>query len=372
MNRAQVRANDDDAQFAQRVAAFLACAPVTQSSVPNLITRIDSVGDDAWRLPVTINDAEKNGSWVCSPHVAYVRYAAEETRRLGNPLLGAPLAALCHAAGSILRMGRIDQAIGLNNWTLSTNLFPRLAAARLRATLDECVQRWPHHAIWIRSLNARDTGDWLTALEAQHCLLVPSRQVYLYDRIDLQRSPHADLRRDLRLLQQTALTASPAAEWSSADFLQAERLYARLYLEKYSALNPAYSARWLQCWSGAGLLELVGYRDAGGTLVAVVGMFGHGDLMTAPIVGYDTSLPQRLGLYRLLMATVYRAAALSGRRINLSAGAAQFKRQRGGVGTMEYSAVYVRHLRRRRRLPVRMLSLLARRVGEPLLRRYEL
>jgi len=72
------------------------------------------------------------------------------------------------------------------------------------------------------------------------------------------------------------------------------------------------------------------------------------------------------------MATVYRQAALRGLRINLSAGAAGFKRLRGGIGTMEYSAVYVAHLRGRRRHSVRLLGSIASRIGEPLLKRYEL
>ena len=87
---------------------------------------------------------------------------------------------------------------------------------------------------------------------------------------------------------------------------------------------------------------------------------------------YNTSLPQRLGLYRLLMATVYERAARLRQRINLSAGAARFKRLRGGIGTMEYSAVYVRHLPKNRRRAVAVLGALTRRIGEPIMRRFEL
>lgn len=357
-------------EFAARVAAYLDCAPVTQHAVPNLITRIDCVGQGATRMPVTVNDGGSNGSWVCSPHVTYVRYAAEEAARFGHPLIGGPLALLCHALGRPLRWAGIDRAVALNNWTLSTNLFPPLDARALRGWVGECTARWPDHAIWVRSLNGNHTADWLRELQARGWLLVPSRQVYLYDQ--LSPRDHVNLRRDLRLLKDTALVPSCAPQWNEADFREAGRLYALLYLRKYSALNPAYSARWLQAWSQAGLLDLTGFRDRRGALVAVVGTFSLGHLMTAPIVGYDTSLPQRLGLYRLLMATVYRDAMRSGRRINLSAGAAEFKRLRGGVASMEYSAVFVHHLPRRRQLPVRLLAQLARRIGEPLLRRYAL
>jgi len=97
-----------------------------------------------------------------------------------------------------------------------------------------------------------------------------------------------------------------------------------------------------------------------------------GGTVTAPIVGYDTHLPQRLGLYRLLMATVYDRAADLGCRINLSAGAAGFKRLRGGLGVIEFSAVYSRHLPQPQRRALDLLAGVTRHIGEPLMRRFEL
>ncbi|MGR5415062.1 hypothetical protein ACPV52_20615, partial [Vibrio astriarenae] len=83
-----------------------------------------------------------------------------------------------------------------------------------------------------------------------------------------------------------------------------------------------------------------GFRDADGVLRAVVGVFGQGPLLTAPLVGYDTTWPQSAGLYRLLMAHVLRTTMARDAELNLSAGAAHFKRLRGGVPAIEMSAVY--------------------------------
>jgi hypothetical protein len=116
----------------------------------------------------------------------------------------------------------------------------------------------------------------------------------------------------------------------------------------------------------------MGFRDERGALQAVVGVFAIGRTLTAPIVGYDTAQPQRLGLYRLLMAAVYDLAARSEYRINLSAGAAGFKRLRGGTGTIEYSAVYTRHLSRDRQRAVDMLATMASGIGEPIMRKFKL
>ena len=95
-------------------------------------------------------------------------------------------------------------------------------------------------------------------------------------------------------------------------------------------------------------------------------------LAAVRIVGYDTALPQKAGLYRLATACAYRACIEHGWRLNFSAGAAGFKRLRGGIPSIEYSAVHARHLPRRTRMAVASLSAGTCRIGVPLLRRYRL
>ena len=323
-------------------------------------------------MPVTVNSSEPNNPWICSPHTAYARYAVEELDRFGHPMLTKPLGGLCRAAGSYLWNSHIDDAVAVNNWLLSTNLYPPSDRVALHSWISEATQRWPAHAIWFRSLNPRYTQDWIRELTDVGCLLIPSRQVYLYDRIALDDRHPQNLWRDLRLLKTSKMGISPTHCWTTPDFERAAELYGLLYLKKYSGLNPDYSAAFLRIWSEAGLLDLTGFRDCEGILQAVIGTFSRGGTITAPIVGYNTAEPQRRGLYRLLMASVFRSAALTDRRINLSAGAAEFKRLRGGVGTIEFSAVYVRHLPKFRQRAVSILSFLARRIGEPFMKRFEL
>jgi hypothetical protein len=357
-------------EYAAKVTAYLQTVAV--SGIPNLATTVAWVGEGDERAPVSVNASETQDTWVCSPHTAYVRYAVEELRRFGHPLLTGPLTALCGALGRYLRRAKVDHAVAINNWLLSTNLYPRLDAPLLGRWHREALDRWPDHAIWFRSLNTRYAAPWIDALTQAGFMLIPSRQVYLYDRIDRHAAHPANLRRDLQLLAAPPLVRSDAADWSPADFARAAQLYAFLYLEKYSPLNPAYSAGFLQSWQRAGLFELHGYRDAAGELQAIIGLFVLGGTVTAPIVGYDTHLPQRLGLYRLLMASVYDRAAELNCRINLSAGAAGFKRLRGGVGAIEFSAVYARHLPRHRRRALNLLAGVTRHIGEPIMRRFEL
>jgi|HubBroStandDraft_1064217.scaffolds.fasta_scaffold01112_8 hypothetical protein len=354
------------------VDTFLRSAQISADSIRNLKTQVLSIGAGDYRMPVTVNSSEPNNTWICSPHTAYARYAIEELDRFGHPMLTKPLGRLCRAAGHYLWNSHIDDAVAVNNWLLSTNLYPPCDARALRSWINEASQRWPGHAIWFRSLNPRYTQDWIRELTNVGCVLIPSRQVYLYDRIALDGRHPQNLWRDMRLLKTSQMDVSPSSNWTSLDFERAAELYGQLYLVKYSSLNPDYSSAFLRIWSEAGLLDLNGFRDSGGVLQAVIGTYSRGDTVTAPIVGYNTAEPQRRGLYRLLMASVFRSAALTHRRINLSAGAAEFKRLRGGIGTIESSAVYVRHLPNSRQRSVSILSFLARRIGEPFMKRFEL
>jgi hypothetical protein len=354
------------------VDTYLRHGQISADAIGNLKTEVSYVGVDDYRVPVTVNSSEPDNTWICSPHTAYARYAIEELERFGHPMLTKPLGGLCHFAGRYLWNSRIDDAVAVNNWLLSTNLYPPSNRAALGHWISEATQRWPRHAIWFRSLNPRYTQDWIREVIDAGCVLIPSRQVYLFDRITLDDRHPQNLWRDMRLLKTNQLEASPSRDWTSLDFERAADLYGQLYLKKYSSLNPDYSAAFLRIWSQARLLDLNGFRDGAGILQAVIGTFSSGDTITAPIVGYNTAEPQRRGLYRLLMASVFQSAALTGRRINLSAGAAEFKRLRGGIGTIESSAVYVRHLPKLRQRSVTTLSFLARRIGEPFMKRFEL
>lgn len=358
-------ANADASEFARNAERFGAihCDTASVAFAGNLATRSELLRAGELTMPAAVNDGEPDNAWVCSPLTTYYRYALEEMQRNLHPLLSKPLALLCHACGHALERARIDRAVALNNWLLSTNLYPPLQLQPLGRLVDAALQRWPRHALWFRSLNAEQNGDWLEALRALGFVLIPSRQVYLFGDLHAVVRQHENLKRDLRLLRETPLQYVDQPVLCDEDYVRIADLYGRLYLEKYSRLNPQYSPRFMQRWHQAGLLKFKLFRDADNTLQAVVGMFRQGSTITAPIVGYNTDLPRSLGLYRLLMASVFEEAMATGATVNLSAGAAHFKRLRGGKPAIEYSAVFARHLPVCARHAISLLRLLATSIG---------
>lgn len=179
-------------------------------------------------------------------------------------------------------------------------------------------------------------------------------------------------RRDLRLLESGECEIVEHEDLRAADMDAFARLYEQLYIEKYTPLNPRYTARYLAACHARGLLRFHGLRERStGCWRGVLGCFERDGVLTAPVVGYDTRLSLKRGLYRSLMALVLRETARRGLLLNLSAGAGSFKRLRGGEPCAEYTAVFHAHLPRTRRLPWEILAALSNRVGLPLAWRME-
>jgi hypothetical protein len=362
------------ASFAARTAAFesLHVGVATRCFVTNIEAQVETIDAGPLKLPVTVNDAGWENAWVCSPLTTYSRYALEETRRLAPGMLVRPLSGVLGIADRCLRHAQLDCAVSINNWLISTNLYPPARGIDFDVLAASSQARWPRQAIWFRSLNMEQHADWLQALSAAGFQFIPTRQVYLFRDMKQKAAKHQNLRRDLQLLRTTPLVAVGHDEFTDTDFVRSEKLYAQLYIDKYSHLNPRYTAQFLNAWHQTGLLEFAGFRDHTGELCAVIGMFGQGSLLSAPIVGYDTARPQSTGLYRLLMARVLRTTIERDAELNLSAGAAHFKRLRGGEPAIEFSAVFSRHLPSATRRTLAGLRMLTAGLGVPIMRRYQL
>ena len=360
--------NVTTAPISQQARAFelLHQGQPTRPFVANLDAEVHQVEAGPYSFPATLELPCESNAWVVSPATTYCRYAVEESERLAPAWLRPPLRAATAWAAREMQITGLGCAVSVNNWLISTNLYPPIEAPMVEILRDHGIARWSTSALWFRSLNWVQHGPWLDALIAAGFQLIPTRQVYLFQ--DLKTSRNKDLRRDLALMRKTALQPVAHQEFEPADFARSERLYAQLYLEKYSTLNPAYTAEFLRTWHHAGLLRMAGWRDADGQMQAVVGIFSQGDVSTAPIVGYNTGLPQSLGLYRLLMAQAFRHAIENQTLLNLSAGASGFKRLRGGMPAIEYSAVYARHLSLRSRRFLWTLHALTSYFGVPLMK----
>lgn len=324
-------------------------------------------------LPISINENEYANSYVCSPYTHYITYAREELVVIQQAWLRKALSLLIDIFSSFCKWCQINRTVYVNNWLLSTNLYPELDSAYSAAILEFLAERFPRHSIVFRSLNTYSNKSLLGALQESGCALVPGRQVYLVHPSDPTGIPAKArwlLKRDLGLLHKQGYAVLDAEAIADEDVPRLVELYNALYLQKYSLCNPMFNERFLLLALRQKILHLVALKKDG-RIDAVLGYFCRNGIMTTPLFGYDTTLPQEIGLYRMLSAVLFTRARENGHLLNESSGAAQFKRNRGAVGVIEYSAAYTRHVSWRRRLCWSTLATLLERVGVPLLKKYK-
>lgn len=353
--------------------------PLMRDGVPahiaNADTRVAVVRVDDLALPATVNDAQWENSYVCAPYNHYVDYAREELKTLGEPLAEAALGAALHGIGLALRLGEINRVVHVNNWLLSTNLYPPLTRAQIGAVTRMLVARFPTHAIVWRSVNTVGGEALWQAFEDEGYQSIASRQLYYQYPADdaFYNHDHRKIwRKDLKLLRNSPYELLGPAELTEADLPRLKALYDQLYLEKYSLHNPQFTLRYLSTALATGTLELRALRHREtGSLDGVAGFFVRNGALTTPLFGYDIHLPQAVGLYRMLTVVMYQEAQARGLLLNMSSGAAGFKRSRGGRGNIEASMVYHAHLPPHRQATWALLAGLINGVAVPLMRHYK-
>ncbi|MNI19825.1 hypothetical protein D3C73_732720 [compost metagenome] len=263
----------------------------------------------------------------------------------------------------------------MNNWLLSTNLYPELNEKQAQAVVSFVRAAFPNHSIVFRSLNATTNAALMKELGQSGCRMVPSRQVYLL-------SPHLVhasnskvrwlIKRDFGLIAKHGYEVLSPEQLTEADMPRLVELYNQLYLDKYSRYNPQFSENFFKLAWSKKLLNLYALHNREeGRIDAVLGFFSRNGIMTTPVFGYDTSLPKALGLYRMLSAVLIGLARDHGYLLHESSGAAQFKRNRGANSDIEYSAVFDKHLPLYRRIGWTFLGAVLRGIGVPLMRKYK-
>jgi len=342
--------------------------------IGNLETEMLLLDTGTHQFPVSVNRGEgiANNCYVVSPLAAYGAYAQEEVKRMNPTQLRRPLAWLLRGVSALLRSIHADRTVQINNWLLSTNLYPdSWEGADLPEITALLAASFPQSTFTFRSLNPQCNGPLLMRLKALGYVAIPSRQVYIFDgRAGDEAAFRArhDTRKDAALLARSRYRVRRGGELKDEDFVRLEELYNLLYLEKYCQLNPHYKAAWLRRGHQEGWLQLRVLQSPEGRIDGVVGWFATEATLSAPIVGYDTALPIKLGLYRQLTQLCFQEAGARRLVLNFSSGAPQFKRMRGGQPQIEVSMVYVKHLPWKNRIIWGLLGLLMRTIAAPIMK----
>lgn len=300
-------------------------------------------------LPITINDADYQNSYVCSPYSFYVSYALESLDLIQNPSLRQMTKHSLQRLSKILRHGGMNKVVMVNNWPFSTNLYPQLDSHELKAVIQTLTHAFPDHAILFRSINFALNADECQVFKEIGAHFIASRQIYI---TNTQTTPLFDTRifkSDLRLLNKTDYSLIDGSEICEKDYPRILELYQSVYIDKYSKLNPQLNLHFIELALKQQILHIKALKKEG-QIDGVVGYFCREGVMTCPFFGYDREKPQELGLYRLLSTILMLEAKKNNKIFHQSAGASFYKQVRRAESHLEYLVVYDKHLSYRRKL----------------------
>ncbi|MFZ3000766.1 MAG: hypothetical protein WA071_10555 [Undibacterium umbellatum] len=300
--------------------------------------------------PVTfLDNSTWQESYVASPRSTWLRYPRQEILRdasaakaqaikLGSCAILGPLSALFKAS-------KLDQAAIIANHLVSTNLYSDWTASEISKVTDKLLETYPQRPLMMRNICPQVNPELTESLLAKGWQLFPSRMIYLCDPQQASVWKHNHVKQDARLLDHPVVEVLGHETLQMHDIAVLQQLYRQLFIDKHSYLNPDFSAAFFELCLETEFLEMHALRWQG-KLVGVLGIYTHPEQgwLTTPLIGYDTSLPKELGLYRRLMALLLKTAKDKKLKLHYSSGASQFKRARGGIPQLEYTAIYNRHL----------------------------
>ena len=342
----------DQACWGAYVRALAQAAPRAALANAAFELRVLQLRDRAFPLVAPISGA----CWLTSLATTYGQAARDEVAREVHGMQAAVFMALSHLAEGVLRLTKADHVVFANHLLFSTSLYGDWAGEDIEPALAALRAAFPKRAIVWRSLNL-DEHTALAALMTRHGgRRLLSRIVWRLADPARDWAPRRDARDDRQLLETHNLRVESAREVADDDLLPVLAFYNDIYLAKYSRTNPAYQPALLRAAIESGVLTLRLIRNEAGALEAFTAEHVYQGALVNPMLGYDRTLPQARGLYRIAMAVSAERAIAEGLSVNYSAGAGAFKRNRGARPTLEFSMIFDAHLPFWRRLSYRCLA----------------
>ncbi len=316
-----------------------------KSLIRNCQAKLETIDLEGYRIICTVNEKPSHSSWTISLYAMIIDYGKDELAKLSlmNRII---MNALRRSIAVLLHLVSIDKLVGIGNETLSTNLISEGFKSLNIAQLTEVASnRYPKYSFMIRSLNPHHHCELMKPLKDSGWLFLTNRQIYLIDQPELALK-HKDSKKDLKLLDDGRYYFEELTHASDfRDYQDAEDLYNRLYLDKHSKSNVQFTALLLQKAVQGHFIKLYLLKDTSShRAVGCLGMVIKDGILTVPVLGYDLDLPLSEGLYRRLSIFITLYCKKKGLRQHLSAGAPNFKRSRGATSSLEYIAIYCKHL----------------------------
>lgn len=337
-------ANDEDAKQVKEY--FL---PIFKQQIKDMIQNVDAkifiLKIDDLLLPITVNEKEYDNAYVASNYVS-VQLLKEYVDKLKSPFISFFAKPVMSLLGLLLKGIKINKMVYVNNWLCSTCLQPELSLGQVERLTGFLTKHFQDHMILFRSLHDYKGEHLLASLKKVYYRLVCIRQIYFFDYqkehlFDNRAKRHH--KSDSTLARKENYQVIEKEELQESDYARILRLYQMVYIDKYTRYSPEFTENFLKGILGTPNIFLRALKK-NGKIDGFVALFKKNHEMIICFLGYDTSLPQALGMYRMIMDLALQEAKKMKILLNLSSGSDTFKTLRGMLKKPEYLAVFDRHL----------------------------
>ncbi len=320
-------------------------------------------------FPLTVNEAEYENSYICSPYSYYFSYAMQ-SNVFNQGGIQSILKGILWGSSKILKRFHINKVLIVNNWPFSTTLYPSMQPDQIKTIAAFLREQFPEHALIFRSVDPYTNPVCYHTLKGEGFDYIAHRQIFFIDSAQQADLLQARLfKTDQKQLKNSGYEVIDQRQLSEKDIPRLLELYRSLFIDKYSSLNPQFNENFLHLMLTHQLMHFKAIRKEG-RLDGVVGYVQRNGKLFCPFFGYDQTLPKDPSLYRLLSTLLMLEAHQQGLLFHQSAGASLFKSMRKASCCIEYLAVYHRHLPFTRRLPWLMLKSLCNSLGVFYMKRY--
>jgi hypothetical protein len=314
----------------------------------NVQTNMMALKIDNFVLPITVNDAEVDNSYVCSFYSYYIGCGLNNLDSIKNKTFQKGVGTVLKGFGKFLRAGKIDKVVSVNNWLFSTNLYPNLSETQILQIRNFIEKKFPTHAIAFRSINTIDKNSALQALKNNRFNLIASRQIFITNSSEKEIFESRLFKSDIRFLNKTEYEIADLSIEEKGEIPKMLSLYRALYIDKYTNISPQLNEKFLKLLVDNQIFKFKTLKK-NNQIDGIVGYYSAYGVMMSPFFGYDTKVPQQVGLYRLLSTILSLQAKLTGELFHQSSGASFYKSVRKAKSDIEYIAVYEKHLKLHRR-----------------------
>ena len=256
-------------------------------------------------LPITVNDTEYANSYVTSIY-SYIPYLEEEIIRLNKAWFYLCSKPILNLLSFWFKKIHINRIVTINNLLFSTNIYIDLTLDEITKIHTFLLQKFPTHFLLFRSLNNKTEAPITLALKTLSYDFLTTRSVYFFDPKEyntMEAKSRWQINKDASLFKNPDISIIEHENFQKSDIPKIKALYDMLYIEKYSYLNPQFTEAFFEHALETKAFHLRGI-SLKKELVGVIGFFLEKKILVTPIVGYDTSKPIDLGLYRMLTALV--------------------------------------------------------------------